>query len=409
MHIKELSIAEFEAFSNNNPLGSYHQSINYALFMGENGFDYDLIGYVDELGIIKAASLILIKKINMSNKYGYAPKGFLIDYFDYDLLKAFTQDLKKYYAKKLVFIKINPEIAISEINLYSKIPNYNHNIIIRDYLKELGYVKLKDNLYFEALLPRYNGIINLKEYDFKNLNKNTRNKINKGIKKGLIFEKGTREDMDILFEFIKKKKNINTFYYKNYYNIFNQNGSCDLFLIKIDYEKYLLQSKELYDQELINNNILNENLINNTTDYNINKKMNSDRILLGYKNDIELATNGLKNNKDTYIAGALVIKYKNRVNIVISGIDPKYKRFNANYFLHYKIIEYYKDNYKFLDLNGLTGDFSNTNPYKGLNEFKMGFKPKIYEFIGEFDLLINNKKYLYLNKMGILAKEFNKK
>ena len=63
MHIKELSIAEFEAFSKNNPLGSYHQSINYALFMGENDYDYNLIGYVDELGVIKAASLILIKKI----------------------------------------------------------------------------------------------------------------------------------------------------------------------------------------------------------------------------------------------------------------------------------------------------------------------------------------------------------
>ena len=142
MHIKELSIAEFNAFASSCPLGSYHQSSNYALFMAENNFEYDFLGYVDELGVIKAAALILIKKINISYKYGYSPKGFLLDYFDSNLLAAFTTDLRKYYAKKLVFIKINPEIAIGEINKYSKIANYNQNIIIRDFLKNFSSFRL---------------------------------------------------------------------------------------------------------------------------------------------------------------------------------------------------------------------------------------------------------------------------
>ena len=81
MHIKELSIAEFDTFAQNFPISSYYQSSNYALFMAELGYDYELIGFVDELGIIKAASLILIKKIGLSSKYGYSPKGFLVDYF----------------------------------------------------------------------------------------------------------------------------------------------------------------------------------------------------------------------------------------------------------------------------------------------------------------------------------------
>ena len=409
MHIKELTQAEFENFSISNQLGSYHQSINYALFMGENGYDYNIIGYVDELGIIKAATLILIKKIYLSYKYGYAPKGFLIDYFNYDLLASFTTEIKKYYANKLIFIKINPEIAISEINLYSKIPNYNQNIIIRDYLKKLNYTKLKDNLLFEAIIPRFNGIINLKEYNFNNLSKNTKNKIRKGIKKGLVFEKAPKEQIDILFEFIKRENKMDSFYLKSFYNVFERNSACDLFLVKIDYKQYLINSKKLYDQELINNSILNENLMKNAKEYNINKKMASDKVLLNYKNDIEIATNELKKNKTTYIAGAFIIKYKNRVNIVCSGFDKNYKRFNANYLLYYKIIEYYKNDFKFLDLNGLTGDFSDKNPYKGLNEFKLGFKPHIYEFIGEFDLVLNCKMYNLLNRHGILAKEFNKK
>jgi len=166
MHIKELSIAEFDTYTKNHPLGSYYQSTNYGLFMTENNYEYDLIGFIDELGVIKAAALILIKKIDFTHKYGYSPKGILIDYFDYDLLKAFTQALRNYYEKKLVFIKINPEIAIGEINKTSKLTNYNQNIIIRDYLKDAGFTKLKDNIYFESLFPIYTSLFPSKVWHF---------------------------------------------------------------------------------------------------------------------------------------------------------------------------------------------------------------------------------------------------
>ena len=47
MHIKELSIAEFDSFAKSFPISSYYQSSNYALFMAECGYDYELIGFVD--------------------------------------------------------------------------------------------------------------------------------------------------------------------------------------------------------------------------------------------------------------------------------------------------------------------------------------------------------------------------
>ena len=105
MLIKELNIQEFEEFVTKNPLGSHYQSSNYALLMSEAGFDYDLIGLVDESNNIHAASLILFKKIGLKIKYGYAPKGFILDYFNQSLLKEFTEKLKEYYLEKnVVFI-----------------------------------------------------------------------------------------------------------------------------------------------------------------------------------------------------------------------------------------------------------------------------------------------------------------
>ena len=65
------------------------------------------------------------------------------------------------------------EPLIKFVNKKTKLTNYNQNIIIRDHLKEAGFSKLKDNLYFESIFPRFNGILNLTEYNFENLSKNT--------------------------------------------------------------------------------------------------------------------------------------------------------------------------------------------------------------------------------------------
>lgn len=409
MRIKEISIQEFENFVDNNPLGNHYQSFNYALLMAENGYEYELIGYVDEYNHIHAASLILIKKLNCLFKYGYAPKGFIIDYFNKKLVKNFTNDIIAYYKKKgLIFIKINPEIAISEIDIKTGKKYYNWNVEVKDTLIDAGYIKLKDNLYFESMIPRYNAIINLKEFNFKNLSKNTKNKIRRAENKGLNIEIADRSGIDILYNFIKRKRNKDAFYYKDYYNIFSKSNNIDLFLVSVDTNTFLINSKEAYEQELDKNSNYNNELINNYSEKKVNLKMNSDRKLLSYKNDVYEAT--LRNNESSkiYIAGALVVKYKNRINIVMSGFDTNFKRFNSNYFLHYKILEYYKKYYDFADLNGITGDFSKENPYYGLNKFKLGFNPKVYEFIGEYDLVINNTVYHSMLKSGKLAKIFNK-
>lgn len=409
MKLKELSIEEFEFFTKRNPLANHYQTLNYAMLMSEVGYEYELIGMEDEYGNLKAASLILFKKIGWRSKYGYAPKGFILDYFNQELLKDFTELIKEHYAKKkVIFIKINPEIAIAELDRKSFAKTYNWNTTIRDYLEDLGYLKLKENLYFESCFPRFNGILNLKNCSLKSFEKNTRNKINRSIQKGLKFEMAERSGMDILYHFIKKKREKNEYYYKDYYNVFHKNGMIDLFLVSIDTQDYLLKAKEAYERELEHNATLNQILIKHNTPKNINEKMNSDRKLLSYKNDVLEATERNSKDERIYIAGALVVKYKNRVQIVMSGYDTKFKHFNPNYFLHYKIIEHYKDQYHYLDLNGMTGDFTNNNPYYGLNKFKLGFKPNVYEFIGEYDLIINETKYRSLLNNGILAKTFNK-
>ena len=406
MFIREMSLAEFKEFANTHFIGNFHESINYALIKAEEGFEYEFIAYgADD---IVGAALILYKKIG-SVYFGYSPRGFLIDYSNDYLLEDFTNKIKEYYKNRnFAFIKINPEIAIAKLNKDTMNFEYNENYKIIDMLTKNGYKKLKNNMNFEALLPRVNAIIKLDGYDYNNLSKNTRNKVKKGIRKGLILEKANPDKLNIFYKFIKNKINRDEYYYNDFYNVFSKTLDVDLMLVKVDYKAFLINAQEAYNEELRRNASFNNKLITNNNANAINAKMNSDKALLSYKNDIAEASKNLNTGLETYVAGALVIKHQNRVIIQISGFNKAMSRFSPNYFLYYALIKYYQQEYKYLDLNGITADLSKDNHYYGLNRFKMGFNPDVYEYIGEFDLVIDEKQYDKLLKSGLLAKEFNK-
>ena len=406
MYIRELTVPEFEEFASNNPYNNYHQTLNYALLKAENDYEYEIIGFCDSENIY-AAAIVLVKILD-GYLYAYIPEGFLIDYNDEKLLQDFTNALYKYYKKEdIVFIKINPPIIIAQIDAKTHKKQNTNQYKVINYLERCGYTKLEDNIYFEAMLPRINAIVNLDDFSLENLSKNTKNKIRKGVRKGLTFEKGDINQMGILHEFTKRKIKRNNYYFDDYYNIFQRTHAVDYFLVSIDYEKYTLNSQSAYEKELKKNEKLNDKVKIKPGTRNINTKMNSDKTLLAYKNDIAIASKYLNTTGKKYIAGALVIKHDDTATILISGYDKTYKDFAPNYFLYYEILKYYQNEFKYMDLNGITGDFSKENKYYGLNQFKLGFKPNIYEYIGEFDLIINHRIYNRLYKKGYLQEEFN--
>lgn len=411
MHIETLTIEEYNSYERNHPLTSFYQTINYGMLKAENNYDYELIGLKDNNNHILGSSLILIKEIGSQSYYGYAPRGFLIDYNNEELLNTFVTELKKYYEpKKVIFIKINPNLPIGEINTQNFNITYNENYNIKNKLINCGCKKLADNMYFEAKLPRFNAFIDLKKFTEGNINKNHRNKIRKGSRKGLVFEQASKNELSNFYELLKDKINKDEFYYQDYYTVFEKEKAIDLFLVSINYEEFLQNSQYIYNIELDKNNYLNEKLINYNSEKNINAKMSSDKTLLSYKNDILEASKYISEGKEkVYIAGALVVKNNNIATIIMTAFDKNYKRFAPNYFLYYNIIKYYQNSCSYLDLNGVVGDFKGENPYSGLNRFKLGFKPRVFEYIGEYDLIINQKIYDTLLYNGYLRKEFANK
>ncbi len=405
MKMEELTIQEFESFTKTNFLKNYMQTEEYARFMGENKYNYDYLGLKNSEGRIVAASLILRRKIGFNYRYGYAPKGFLLNYYDTNLIKTFIEHLKKFYSRKnMAFIKVNPEIVVSEINRHTYEKTENTNLRLKQDLQSYGFIKLKDNLYFESMNPRFNAYVDLKDTDFSKYDKPHRNKVRNSHRKGLYIEKGTAKDLDKLYAIMNTKNPLS--YYKNLCESFGD--KIDIILVKVSFEDFIKNSQALYEKELDNNSLFNEILHRSHNEADLNKKMASDARLCTIKNEIIVATDGLKEANESIVAGAFVIKYENRVHIFESAFDRKFSHLNANYFLYDALITNYKYDYDFLDLNGISGDFKKTSTYRNLNRFKLGFDPKIYEYIGEFDLVLDRVAYDNLAMTGKLAQEFNK-
>lgn len=407
MRLVELTINAFDEFAKTHPLRNYCQSSAYARFMGEMGYSYDYIGYEDDNQTLIAASLILYKRLGTFNKYAYAPKGFLIDYYNMDLLTEFIKDVtKRYKSKGMVFLKINPEIIIGELRPKKGfITDYNQNVKIIDDLKSLKFKRRRETKPLELLMPRLSPYINLKKYDEKKLSQEFRNVLNYSQHKGLVLEDASAKDINVFYEFVKTTTTQGINYFRNLFNIFDKTDNADLLLVKVDYREFLLQARENYDRELENNNLCNERIQQEASEENLGLKMESDRLLLQLKNNIVEATEGLKKVESHYIAGALIIKYLNRVTILASGYDPQFSNLYPLHFLYQKVIEKYQKEFDYLDLNGLAGDFNPTSSYFEMNQFKLGFNPNIYEFIGEFDILIDEGAFKRLQSSDAVARE----
>ena len=119
MQLKELTDQEFINFTTNCSLKSIYQTPEYGLIMRNQGFKPLLLGLLKD-EIVIAATLILINK-EEGFKYAYAPRGFIMNYEDFYLLKDFTNQVKNYLGKMgIIGIKINPLIikSIYDFRLY---------------------------------------------------------------------------------------------------------------------------------------------------------------------------------------------------------------------------------------------------------------------------------------------------
>ncbi len=408
MKIVNLSAKQFDTFASKHQYKSYYQTSNYANLIKQFGYHTQFLGIASDQDKLIGATLIIYKDIFMKNKIGYAPRGILFDYDDKEELKEMITLLKKTLNKgKFMLFRMDPYIPLSIRNNTGEILNINQSAqtIIKN-LQANGFKYKGENLFFETEKPRWESLIILKKDIrdiFASFDKRTRNKIRRAANLGVEIIKDTSNDVTDLYDFIKAKDHKNLDFYKELVNCFGD--MIDVYYARINTEAFIINSRRSYEKELERNEqlattIQDTRLSEAERNAYLSKKMESDELVASYKDSMILATKLLREYPEGFnIAGSIVIKYDNAAFVFIDGIDERYKQLNANYLLRWKLVEDYNDaGLKYLNLNAIVGEFKNKNQYSGLNEMKLGFNSTVSEYIGEFDIIINNFTYnLYSN------------
>ncbi len=407
MKIVQLTPEQFDEFSKNHILHSYYQTSAYGNIMKKNKYMIEYLGFIENDELI-GASLVLYNNLFLGFKYAYAPRGILIDYTNKDVLSKVTNQLYWHLKmKNVAFFKIDPPVMDTKRNKEGKIAGIA-KISSKQNLIKCGFTPFGDTLYFETFEPRWNAIINLKDNvdDVIPLfNKSVRNKVKKAISRGIQIEKLLPENIGRSYKFVPRKKGRTISYYNDFQLFFGNN--FEIYIAKLDTEKYLKAIKVLYEKEqALNDDIANQIRSRKIKGMDmrkiINKKMESDKRFATYDKELKNATIFLSRFTEGIDIGTIsLVKTPTTIYILIEGFDNRFKILYPNYLLKWHVIDKYsKIGYKNFDLNAITGNFTKENKYKGLNDAKLGYGSEVCEYIGEFDLIISKFIFSIFKKIG---------
>lgn len=403
MKIIELTETQFKNYSKLHSSRNYYQTVEYA--HSDNGTIYYL-GYINENDNTLMAAVLLLERSLGKIKFGYVPGSFLVDYNNDNLFKDFITSLKDYLKKKK-YIYVTTD-NISTYKMFDKtgdVVYYDTNII-----------KLFDELSFKKIgkLPIRNVVLETEktpEETFKLFNANTKRNINLSIRRAINIYKDESNDINPLLDMnntIKKNKIINII------NNFNDdNVKAEVYYAKINPEQYVNNYRYILKEEDKRNDNLNEIMQNinvKKTDSIINKKMNSDKKITKYQNEIIKATGVYtKYPKEVIIGGILIIKNNREIYFFDEAYNKDLEKFYSSHLIKWEIIKkYLNEGYKIFNL----GSIKSIDKKDGNYTFKMGFGAKVYEYIGTYDLIINRYLYYFAKftvKINEMIKRITKK
>lgn len=426
MKLIELTEEKFKKYADSNPQVSFHQTKEWGHLKEENGWKMHLVGLVDDKNKIHAAALLLSKKVPLFNKrMFYSPRGFLIDYSNYDLLSEFTTEVKKYVKlNKGIFIKIDPYVSYQERDLLGNIvPDGENNKEGFNNLKKLGYKHFGFNLMQEELQPRWIFVTDVygKTIDelMNAMDPKTRQILRKNERDKIKCREIGFDELDKFKDIMQHTGDRRNFidrpfkYYQDMYKYLGEAGILKILIAELNLDELISE----IDNEISS---LDKEYKDKEAKYNRDpSKMNKDKYEKSQKailDNIERLNKKKEHEqklKDEHgsiltLGGILFLIYGDEVLSLVGGSYDKYMEFQSAYTVHFEGMKMALNNgYKRYNFYGITGDFSEKNPLFGLYSFKRDFGGKVVELMGEFDLVIS-KFYYFLYKVTFKMYHFIK-
>ena len=401
--IENVEINRYREFESNHKKSHFLQSYEWGLFCKRaKGQVPCYVGMEDENGNLVATCLILLRKTPFGFSYGYAPRGFILDYSNKEIINEFTNYLKEYMKNnKIIYIKFDPDIKYQDIDENgNKIDGGENNYELYDYMLSLGYKHTGFYRLYEGNQPRYTFRINLKksweEIEAK-FNKSFMKSVKRSYSYNLIVDNDVKVD--------------------DFYRLLQSNSSKD------DFDPHSLEYYKISSEEMCKDNNMKYFTISIRPKElleNINKEidaLNKELEVSKKKEaDIKNKISRLEKEKEVFskidkaevcICSLICTYTKTHAWSLYIGSDDLANFTFAVTRSYYEAIEdAYNNGYEFFDLFGTPGD-PNTK-YKNLaklHDFKRKFGDEYIEFIGEFDLV--NNKLLY-KMLPIMLKVYRK-
>lgn len=402
MELVTLTENEFMKFSKNSKITSFFQTTHWGEIKKDNGWTPHLVGLKDGKKLV-AASLLLAKKIKFFKTMFYAPRGFLIDYDNLELVEEFTIKLKEYLKENDgLFLKINPYVDYQLRNTDGEIIENTQKDDLIKKLKSLGYVH--NGFYIDQdkkkdLEPRWISVLDIKDKTLDEIHKNMRSRTKRHInnsKNNCI--KIIEADIPDLVEFKKLMQHTAErrefvdrplSYYENMYKVLNEHNLVKVLLAEINFKEL----KEVSKNDLIKNQEKTDKLKEKSNKSGQLKELELEKTRLEERIKILDETID-KYGEKKIISAAWYMLFGNEVNFLFGANYREFMTYKAQYILQDEMIKYAIENgYEKFNFYGIDGNFTEGSKSYGLFDFKRGFNACVHELIGEFDLVISKPTY----------------
>lgn len=406
MELVSLSNKEFEKFTSTHSQATFLQSISWANLKKENGWEYELLGFKNKKEVI-AAVMLLSKNTPVKKKMFYAPRGFIIDYHNTDLLKEFTLAIKEHVKKNEgIFFKIDPYIMKIQRDMDGNIVEEGiNNSSVVNTLNELGFKEKCSKPGAQTLQSKWMYWIPLKNRTLddvmKDMSSKTRQMIRKNEKNGVVIREGGYEELDefknIMDHTGKRREFLSRSlkYYQDMYKSFGSGKDLKLYFAELQIEKTLNSLKEEVKCLEDEYNKVMANIESGKAKMNENKlKLKRDEIERTKKRIVEYEDLFSKHGSVLMLGAIMYFICGREVLSFIGGAYEEFLEFQPFYTLHYEMIKYAIDNnYEYYNFYGISSDLTPKDPMYGIYLFKKGFGGEVVELIGEYDYVVRPGYY----------------
>ena len=389
----DINKLEYDTFVSQNKYCNLLQSYNWTKI--KSNWDHLYTGVYKE-GKLVATGLVLIKRLPLSFSMFYIPRGPIMDYKDKELVQYYFEQLKKIAKKEhCLFIKLDPSILVSSFHLDEERKELEYKEEFENILS-CGAIHYGFNKDFETTIqPRFHMVEYAQNFGMDFLTKKGKKNIKVAQKQNLDIQFGGIElldDFNRVMKCTEERKGI-SLRTKEYYKLLLDTYKEDAFiaLAYFHIQDMLNESKDRYEKCL--------NDLSNCPENAKKKRFTLEELKASLEKKIDQYQKDVEKYGNTVcVCGTLSVKYGHTSEILYAGMNEEFKRLMGPYLTWYKTMEYcFSMGCQTSNMGGVEGNLKG-----GLVDFKEIYYPRINEYIGEFDIPVNN--FLY----NVACKEYKK-